>query len=261
MSRALLLAVLVLGACGKADGDEADAAAPAVVTARTAIAQQGAFSETVNATGEVAGRPGSVAALGAPGPTRVARILVALGQRVRTGQPLVVFDQTAFAAEAQSANAALANAQHAYERARRLAEAGIVPRKESEQAAADLAAARSAAQVARHTQALSTLRAPIAGVITRMDAVLGASADAGTPLVEVADPSRLDIQFTLSPAEAARIHTGATVELVEGRPPAVRVSEPAWWRISALRWTRYRTGYRCGSASPRLAVRFGSVRS
>ena len=126
MMRAPLVGLLLLAACGKGGGDEGETAAPAVVTAKTAIAAQGVFQETVNATGEVAARPGSVAELGAPGPTRVARVMVALGQRVRAGQPLVTFDQTTFAAEARTAEAALANAEHAHERARRLAEAGIV---------------------------------------------------------------------------------------------------------------------------------------
>lgn len=215
MMRASLVGLLLLAACGKGGGDEGDAATPAVVSAKTAIAAQGVFHETVNATGEVAARPGSVAELGAPGPTRVARVMVALGQRVRAGQPLVTFDQTTFAAEARTAEAALANAEHAQERARRLADAGIVPRKEAQQAAADLAAARGTAQVARHTQALATLRSPISGVVTRMDAVLSGSVDAGTPLIEVADPAALDVQFTLSPAEAARIAAGAVVDLVE----------------------------------------------
>jgi cobalt-zinc-cadmium efflux system membrane fusion protein len=71
--------------------------------------------------------------------------------------------------------------------------------------------------VARHAQALATLRSPITGVVTRMDAVLGAPVDAGAPLVEVADPSALDVLFTLSPAEAARIHAGAPVALEEGQ--------------------------------------------
>ncbi len=218
MIRLPLLCLLALAACGKAGSDDdSDAAPPAVVNARTAVAERGVFRETVDATGEVAARPGSVAELAAPGPTRVARVMVAVGQRVRAGQPLVTFDETTFAAEARTAQAALANAEHAYERARRLSEAGIVPRKEAEQAAADLAAARGNAQVARHTEALATLRSPIAGVLTRMDAVLGASVDAGTPLVEVADPAALDVQFTLSPAEAARVHPGAEVELVEGQ--------------------------------------------
>ncbi|MGE5092071.1 MAG: efflux RND transporter periplasmic adaptor subunit [Bacillota bacterium] len=218
MTRAPLLCLLLLAACGRGDADETEGAGvPAVVGARTAVAAAGAFEETVNATGEVTARPGHVAGLGAPAQTRVARVLVTLGQRVTRGQPLVAFDQTTFAAEAQTAQAALTSAQHAYERARRLSEAGIVPRKEAEQAAAELASARGAAAVARHAEALATLRSPIGGVVTRMDAVLGAPVDAGAPLVEVADPSALDVLFTLSPAEAARIHAGAAVALEEGQ--------------------------------------------
>src|SRR2546427_2850990 len=37
---------------------------------------------------------------------------------------------------------------------------------------------------------------------------LGATADPSQPLVEVADPAALDIVFSVSPAEAARIHAG-----------------------------------------------------
>ena len=218
MIRASLLCLLVVAACGRGEADESDSAGvPAVVGAKTAVATSGTFEETVNATGEVAARPGHVAELGAPAPTRVGQVLVTLGERVRPGQALVAFDQTTFAAEAQTAQAALTSAQHAYERARRLAEAGIVPRKEAEQAAAELASARGTAAVARHAQALATLRSPIAGVVTRMDAVLGAPVDAGAPLVEVADPSALDVLFTLSPAEAARVRPGAAVALVEGQ--------------------------------------------
>jgi cobalt-zinc-cadmium efflux system membrane fusion protein len=216
MIRTALVGLLALAACGRRGSDDEDAAPPAVVSVGTAVAGRGVFQETVDATGEVAARPGSVADLGAPGPTRVTRVMVAVGQRVRAGQPLVTFDQTAFAAEARTAAAALASAEHAYERAKRLSDAGIVPRKEAVQAAADLAAARGSAQVARHTEALATLRSPISGVVTRMDAVLGASVDAGTPLVEVADASALDVQFTLSPADAARVRPGSVVSLLEG---------------------------------------------
>src|SRR5205814_10656212 len=64
---------------------------------------------------------------------------------------------------------------------------------------------------ARRAQQLATLRAPLAGVVTRMTAVLGASADQSQPLVEVDDPSALDILFGVSPADAAQIRDGDTV--------------------------------------------------
>ena len=49
-----------------------------------------------------------------------------------------------------------------------------------------------------------------------MSAVLGATADPSQPLVEVADPAALDIVFSVSPAEAARIHAGEAVTLTAG---------------------------------------------
>ena len=135
------------------------------------------------------------------------------GQRVRRGDPIVEFEHAPFDAAAQSAAATLANAERADARAQRLVQAGILPQKDADQAAADLAVAQSAAVTARRAQELATLRAPLAGVVTRMSAVLGESVDAGQTLVEVADPTALDVVFNVSPAEAARIQVRDTVYL------------------------------------------------
>src|SRR5881392_2857059 len=62
-------------------------------------------------------------------------------------------------------------------------------------------------------------RSPLAGVVTRMNAVLGSSVDASQTLVEVADPAALDIVFNVSPAEAGRIRAGDTLVL-SGRDAA-----------------------------------------
>ena len=179
----------------------------------TAVVTQDAFPQTVNAIGMIAARPGHYAALAPPGPTRVARIFAVAGQRVRRGDPIVEFEHAPFDAAAQSAAATLANAERADARAQRLVQAGILPQKDADQAAADLAAAQSAAVTARRAQELATLRAPLAGVVTRMSAVLGESVDAGQTLVEVADPTALDVVFNVSPAEAARIQVRDTVYL------------------------------------------------
>jgi RND family efflux transporter MFP subunit len=215
----LLIAALLLAACTKHEADAAgeEEKTPAVVGARTALAVQQPFSETIGAIGTVVARPGHVASLSAPGPTRVARVLVAVGAHVSRGQPLVQLDQTLFHATTQSAEARLAAAQRAYERAQRLSAEGIIPRKDVEQAEADLAAARADAATARRSSELAVLRSPIDGVVTRMSAVLGASVDANQPLVDVADPSALDIVFGVTPSEAARIRAGAPVTLEAGQ--------------------------------------------
>jgi len=206
----------LLAACGKAEKDEGEKAEKPVVAASTAVARVEPFTRTISAIGTVVARPGRFAALGAPSPTRVSKVYVAPGQRVTAGAPLVELEQVGFTAASSGAQAALAAAQHAYDRAVRLANEGIVPRKDAEQAAAELAAARNAAVTARRAQQLSVLRSPVSGVVTKMSAVLGASVDANQTLVEVADPSAFDVELSLGPTEAGAIRPGAHVTLSAG---------------------------------------------
>ncbi len=187
--------------------------APAVVTARTGIARVGAFDVTIDALGTVQPRPGSFAQVAAPAASRVARILVATGDRVRPGQALVQLDESVWVLQAEQAQIALDAAQKAYDRSERLFTEGISPRKDVESAAADLARARAELEQARRTQALGTLRSPIAGVVTELHASLSQPVDVNQPLVEVVNPAGLEVLFHLSPTEAARLAPGSAVPL------------------------------------------------
>jgi RND family efflux transporter MFP subunit len=217
-----LLAVSPLAtwiACAPSGGDAEKAVksdVQAVVGARTAAAAVQAFPLSATALGTVAPRPGSYATMSAPAPTRVARIFVAAGQAVGRGAPLIEFERAPFDAAAKSAQAAVTTAQHAHDRAVRLAQAGILPQKDVDQAAGDLAQAQSALVTAQRAQELATLHAPIAGVVTRISAVVGASVDVSQPLVEIADPAALDIVFNLMPAEVAPVRMGQAVAFWAG---------------------------------------------
>jgi cobalt-zinc-cadmium efflux system membrane fusion protein len=205
----------LFAACRSTASDGEDSARP-VVTVKTALARVEPFTHTTSAIGTVVGRPGHYAALSAPSPTRVARVYVSEGQRVDVGQPLVEFEQMGFDAAASAAAAALTAAQRTAERAERLANEGIVPRKDAEAATAELGRAQADAVAARRAQQLSVLRSPVTGVVTRMGAVLGAPADAGQVLVEVADPAAFDVVLSLGPAEASALLPGAHVDLSAG---------------------------------------------
>jgi RND family efflux transporter MFP subunit len=206
---------LVLGACGKrAESD--DETTPAVVQVRTSIALSQGFTETIGALGTVAPRAGHSASLSAPTAARVARVLVTAGQHVGAGQPLIELDPAPFQASQASAQATLDAAQQAYDRELRLSREGIVARKDVEQAAADLARARADLENSRRESQLSVLRSPIAGVVTRMSATLGASVDPSQPLVDIADPDALDVLLSMSPDAAARVRPGARVVLTAG---------------------------------------------
>lgn len=208
--------LLIVAGCG-GGSDESEQTPQATVAARVVTVTAQPFTETVGAIGQVAGRSGHVATLSAPAGGRVARVLVSAGDRVARGQPLVELDQSQFEAAARSAEAALTAAEQNYERTQRLADEGIAPRKDVEQAAAELAKARADVIAARRDVQLSVLRAPIAGVVTRLTASLGATADPSQPLVEVADPSAVDVVLGATPIDAARIRPGAKVILSAGQ--------------------------------------------
>jgi membrane fusion protein (multidrug efflux system) len=146
----------------------------------------------------------------------VIQFFVSAGQKVWRGSTLVVLDQSSLRESVRSAEAALTAAERNDERARSLTEAGILPRKDLEQANADLAKARADVVTQRRLFQLSVLRAPISGIVTKMNAVLGAAVDTNQPLIEIADPTAVDIILTVGPTDAATVHPGAKVNLRSG---------------------------------------------
>jgi membrane fusion protein, multidrug efflux system len=214
-----LSALLVLSACGKKDTGEESDVTP-VVTVETAQVRTAAFAPTVRAVGTVVSSPTGYAELSAPAPSRVARVLVTAGQSVKAGEALIELDAAALRAASSGADAALAAAQSSYDRASQLAQQGIVPRKTVDQARSDLAQAKAAAVAAHRTYTLSTLRSPISGVVTKMNAVTGASADPAQVLVAVADPRALQVLLQLSPVDAGSVRSGAVVSFADNDTPS-----------------------------------------
>ena len=205
----------LLASCSSASSQEA---APAVATVAATVATVATerFAGVIDAIGVVTVRPGHLASLGAPGSARVSAVRVSVGDRVRAGAVLVELEPAPFNAAVQGANAALLAATTARERAQRLVDAGIAPRKDLDLATSELAQATSLAATARRMRTLATLRSPIEGVVTRLTATLGSNVDGTAALVEVADPRFIDIVLNVSAAEAAQVTIGAPVTLTSG---------------------------------------------
>lgn len=214
-------ALTLLAGCAKKDAPAAEAPKPgeskAVVAAETQLATAQSFAETVGAIGAVEARAGHFASLSAPAPTRVANVLVSAGTPVTKGQVLIELEQSGFQSAFKSAQAALTSAQASRDRMQRLVDQGITPRRELDLAVAEYAKADADLVAARRLVELSVLRAPIAGVVTRMTAAVGASADPSQVLVEIADPTALDVVLTVQPADAARIKAHDKVVLHSGQ--------------------------------------------
>ena len=217
-----LAAIISLAGCGKKDagGTPGEAAVTPVVSVETAPVTTASFTPAVRAVGTVVSSPRGYAELSAPAPSRVSRVLVTAGQAVHSGEELVQLDAAALQAAAGGASAARLAAQRAYERASRLAQEGIIPRKSVEQASADLAQANATDVAARKNYSLSTLRSPITGVVTKMNAVTGASVDPSQILVAVADPAALQVLLQLSPEDAGQVRQGAAVTLYGSDSPS-----------------------------------------
>lgn len=162
---------------------------------------------------------------------QIAAVLVTVGDRVRTGQPLVRQAGETTEARVRQAQAALNQAASNVERLRPLHAAGAISEQEWEQAltqrelaAADLAAARDAL----------TLTSPLNGTVTEVIARPGMIPSSGDALVRVADLSRLVVYLRVGATEAAELREGLPAQFgtagvgAEGRVQRVALqADPA----------------------------------
>ncbi len=162
---------------------------------------------------------------------RVSRIVADVGQRVVPGQVLAELASPEFGAAQADTARAQADAQlasQALQRQRELFAAGVVARKDLEQAEAE--AARAQAEVARAqartrlygsgtgVNQLLGLRSDIAGVVVERNLNPGQEVrpDTGNaaPLFVVTDPTRLWVQIDAQEADLRDLRPGAKVQLV-----------------------------------------------
>lgn len=227
------------------DGFVALSAADAVKAGvLTATVGRGGGAELV-LPGRVALAANGAAALGASVSGTVERVHVAAGDRVAAGAAVVTL-RSAEGASARAnvdvAEAGARAAQAAAARDRRLFDAGVVARQdwEASQAAAakaqaELRAARAQA-VARGAPTaggLAVLRAPITGVVTRVDARVGGFLSEGGPVAEIADQGQVEYVLDAPPASVDAIHVGDVISVqrpdggqVRARIVAVAPSAP-----------------------------------
>lgn len=212
----VVVLAIVVYAVLKRRGGGAEAETPTAVDVQTAVAVVKPLTDHIAALGTVEARSGHSAAVSAADASRVVAVYVAEGSYVRAGQPLVQLDKSVATAQRVGAEAAVEMAQKAYDRTQRLLAEGIAPRKDVEAAASELAKARAELETARRAEMLSTLRSPISGIVTSLDAALSRPVDPNATIVQVVDPRGLEIHFHLSPAEAGRITPGTKVQLTSG---------------------------------------------
>jgi len=199
----------------------------------------------------------------------VTAVLVREGDRVEAGRVLARVDSREVAAKGTQVDAGIVAAEARYQEALRqaqrmrglyadsaatkaqldAAETGLA------QAEAGLGTARAARAELEAVSAYAEIRAPFAGEITRRYVDPGAFASPGAPLLELQDASRLRVTVSVSPATAAGLNRGATLDAtIEDRPAravvegVVPASSGALYTVNGIVENRDRS-YLPGSAA------------
>lgn len=223
-STVALAAALALGACSQAK--ETVEPIRAVRTLTVSLSTAGGSHEFA---AEVRARTESRLGFRVPG--KMTQRLAEVGQHVSQGQALAQLDATdlrlgmdAAQAAVQSAQASFELASAEFQRFRGLREQGFISAAELERRETTLRAAQAQLQQARaqagaqgNQTAYATLVAGAAGVVTAVEAEVGAVLGAGTPVFRVAHDGPRDVVFAV-PEDGA-----AAMRALMGKPGAVKV--------------------------------------
>jgi RND family efflux transporter MFP subunit len=179
-------------------------------------------------------------------PGSLDRVLVDIGDAVKSGQVVATIDRREIDAQAdaaiaavavaraalESAEASLANAVLEHDRARSLFEKGALPRQrldaaqtahrasvaQRDLAAANLAQTEASLRRAREVQRDATVTAPITGFIVERNYDAGAT-PGDKPVVVVADLRQMKLEAGVSELQAGRLRVGMKARVaVQARP-------------------------------------------
>ena len=206
---------------GRVDLTEAQIEAAGIVLATVA---PGGGAET-QVSGRVEPMVDARASVAAVVSGRVERVLVAPGQSVSAGQPLVILvsgDAASYSADTAAAAAVADAARRAHQRDQSLFDAGVVSRQEVEtshaqalsaEAQARAARARASAAGAPDASGRLNVTSPIPGVVTNVQVGPGGFVTAGAVVADVTNPARIELVFNAPPHLAATVRSGATMRV------------------------------------------------
>lgn len=181
--------------------------------------------EGLSLPGRVTFRPQAQSAVGATVAGRVVAQLVRAGEVVKAGTPVIVIES----ADASAARVALdvaatrvSAAETVYRRNVEMVDKGVGLELERHEAEVRLKEARAEQERARQAASLMgagqgnrvTVRAPTNGVVMAIKVAVGATvAPGGEPLLELGDPSMLQVMAQVSESDARRLAVGQPAEV------------------------------------------------
>ncbi|UXI66898.1 efflux RND transporter periplasmic adaptor subunit [Tahibacter amnicola] len=238
---ALIVAALVLSACGRSDAEKPPATAAASLSVSLVQPQNRAIKQRLLASGAIAAHEEMQLGVELNG-LRIAEVLVDIGQSVKRGQTLLKLDTRTLDSDLAQAEAAVAEAEAMQqmagsnaERAKSLRPLGHISARDfdeliatSRQAAARAASAKALRDAAALRRSFAELRAPDDGVISRRSAEPGQVVNSGAELLRMIRGGRLEWRGTLPAEDLIRVQEGTIVQVatpdgrtVEGQVRAI----------------------------------------
>ncbi len=209
----LLVAALLLGGCGgktKEHERSSEPSAPAIRVKVSSIVMR-AVGHTEEVVGTVRAR--ERATLEAKVAGQIAEMPVRLGDKVKAGALLARLDAPEINARLKSAAAGLELAGREWKRVSTLFEQQAATRADYESAESRLHIAKAAQAEAQAMLGYVKITAPFAGRVARKYAERGDLAVPGKPLLELEDPSELELEAFVPDSLAGSLRQGASVQI------------------------------------------------
>ncbi|MBL8471876.1 MAG: efflux RND transporter periplasmic adaptor subunit [Rhodocyclaceae bacterium] len=200
----------------------------AALTVTIASATSAEWPLTLAASGAIA--PWQEAVIGAQvAGLRLAEIRANVGDVVKRGQVLAVFDAELLRADEARLAAAWQQAEANRQRALQIKGSGAMSEQELLQYETQAEVARAQLQTTRLQLSYATVKAPDDGVISARSATLGAVSGSGAELFRMIRQNRLEWRGEFTAAQFARIKPGQRVDLAlpDGSRAAARVRQLA----------------------------------
>jgi len=195
------------------------------VLVRTAPVVQKTVSDTLIAYGVLDPDPDQVLSLSLPHAGLINRVWVRLGQRVKSGDALL---EVITAPDAQmqylQAQSGVDYAQREYQRLQRLRSEQLATKTQVDAAGKNLQDAKATLEALRKRGmdvARETLRAPMDGIVTRVDVGQGQRVQSDTTAILIAAEQRLIARLGVEPEDLAAVQTGTPVTITSVFVPGV----------------------------------------
>ena len=140
---------------------------------------------------------------------RIDKMPAVLGQSVKAGQLIAHLDAAEIKARLEQAEASLQQADRDFKRSSALLDQQAVTRSEFEAADSRYRVAKAAVAEAQAMMGYVEVLAPFDGVVTKKWAEAGDQATPGKPLIDIEDPTVLQLEADVPEAIAARIQQDA----------------------------------------------------